>query len=67
METITDQIRRIIEQDERTYYRIAKDAGIHQSQLLRFVSGEVNGTGNTLDRLGEALNLEVRVTTKRRS
>jgi hypothetical protein len=65
MEPISDQIRRIIEQDERTYYRIAKDAGIHQSQLLRFRDGQP-ASGNTLDRLGEALNLEVKQRNKRK-
>jgi len=66
METISDQIRRIIEQDERTYYRIAKDAEIHQSQLLRFRDGQP-ASGNTLDRLGEALHIEVKVSKGRKS
>jgi predicted transcriptional regulator len=66
MEPISQQIRRVIEQDERTYYRIAKDAGIHQSQLLRFMDGR-RASGNTLDRLGEALNLEVKQRSKRKA
>jgi len=40
-------------------YEIAKQTGIEQSALSRFMSGERGLSTSTLDRLGELLDLEI--------
>lgn len=56
---VSEQIRRIIKASGMTRYEIAKRAGIEQSALSRFMSGERGLSTATLDRLGELLDLEV--------
>lgn len=66
MSEIQDAIRNAINTSEITRYRMAKDLGISQAALSRFVSGE-RGIGiETLEQLAEYLNLEIIIRPKRR-
>ncbi len=56
---ISQQIRRLIESSGMSRYEIARQAGIEQSVLSRFMSGERGLTTLTLDRLGELFDLEI--------
>ena len=61
-----EQIRSAIETSGKTRYRIAKEAGIAQSQLSRLVSGERGLTMETAEKLAGSLGLEIIVRPKRR-
>lgn len=68
MATILEQLARAIEESDVTRYRISKDTGINQSVLLRIVKGTGGCNLETLDRLCQYLNLELRsVNTRSRS
>lgn len=60
MATILEQLARAIEESDVTRYRISKDTGINQSVLLRIVKGTGGCNLETLDRLCQYLNLELR-------
>jgi len=62
---ISDQIRHAIESCGLTRYRIAKEAGISQSTLSRFMAGKAMST-ECLDRLTELLGLSIQMTRPRR-
>jgi predicted transcriptional regulator len=55
--------RRAIASDERTMYAIAKQAGIPQSMLLRFMAGKSIGLA-TAEKLGRVLGLELTAAKK---
>ena len=55
---LTDQIRQAVDADERTRYRICKDAELDKASMSRFMSGAGLST-EALDRLAEVLGLEV--------
>lgn len=59
--TITGAIRLAIQTDpqRRTIYRIAADSGVSKAALGRFVKGEKDLNGATLDKLAIALGLEL--------
>ena len=59
--TLTDQLRRIIENHEFSRYRISKETGIDASQLLRFMKQKGQIGSDNLDRIGALLNLEIRI------
>ena len=56
---LSDQIRRSIETCGMTRYRISKETGIDQSNLSRFIHGEVGLSMDSLDRLADLLNLNI--------
>ena len=56
-ETITGTIRQAVQTDSRTIYRIAADAGISKAALGKFVKGEKDLNGATLDKLAAAMGL----------
>ena len=60
MPTIADTLRQAIKRSGKTRYRVAKDAGLHPSVILRFVSGERSLTLDTADGVVKALGLELR-------
>lgn len=62
---LSDQIRRSIETCGLTRYRISKETGIDQSNLSRFIHGEVGLSMDSLDRLADLLDLNI-TTDKRR-
>ena len=61
---IVSELRKAIERDERTMYALARDAGLSQIQLSRFMRGERGLTTPAVERLCEALGLTL--TPKRR-
>lgn len=56
---LSDQIRRAVAASGLTRYRISKITGIDQAVLSRFMAGKVGLSMSALDRLAEALELEV--------
>lgn len=58
--TIADQLKAAIRDSGLTRYRIAKDAGIKQAIIDRFVSGKRSMTMDTAAKICEALNLELK-------
>ena len=57
--TMTDVLRDAIEQSGLTRYRIAKDTGIDEAALMRFVRGETSLRLARADVLAEYLGLEL--------
>ena len=62
--TLSDQLRRLIDGSEHSRYRIAIDAEIDHSQMSRFMAGTGRLTTDSMDRIGRALNLELRTRGK---
>ena len=58
--TMTDEVRRAIEEAGITRYRICKDAEISEAAMSRFMRGQRGLTLRTLDRLAAVLDLHVR-------
>src|SRR5215471_17388266 len=61
---LSDQIRRAIETCGQTRYRIAKETGISQPTLSRFMDGSRGLPMKTLDHLAEYLGLGIVVRKK---
>ena len=57
--TFSDQLRRIIAECGLSRYEIARRSGVDKAALSRFAHGERGLTTETLDRLAEALGLEL--------
>jgi ribosome-binding protein aMBF1 (putative translation factor) len=57
--TFTDQIRQAIEDSGVSRYRIAKQTGIEQSVLSRFMHGRMGFTLETLDALADYLQFDL--------
>lgn len=57
--TISQQLRKAIDDSELSRYRIAKMADVEQSVISRFMAGS-GLTTESLDRLASALNLELK-------
>ncbi len=57
--TVSGQLRAAILAAPVSRYRIAKDTGINQSMLSRFVRGERGLDGSSIDTLAEYLRLEL--------
>lgn len=55
----SEQIRRAVEATEAPRYRIAKAAGVSESTFSRFMSGHSGLSLAALDKLADALGLEV--------
>jgi len=64
---LSDQIRSAIESSGVTRYRIWKDTGIAESVLSRFMNGHAGLQMDTLDTLGEYLELEISQRRKKSS
>lgn len=58
--TMSDQLRDAIENCGQSRYAIHKATGIDQGQLSRFMHGEAGMSLDTVDRLFEYLELELR-------
>jgi ribosome-binding protein aMBF1 (putative translation factor) len=56
---ISDQLREAIAAAGVSRYEISKQTGINQSILSRFMRGETNMDGATIDKLGTYLGLEL--------
>ena len=57
---MSDQVRRIIATAPISRYQLSKETGVDEAVLSRFVNGKVGVSMVTLDKIGEALALEVR-------
>jgi len=57
--TVSEQVRHEIKQSGLTRYEIAKQSGVEQSALSRFVSGERGLSTSSLDKLAAVLDLEI--------
>jgi transcriptional regulator with XRE-family HTH domain len=57
--TLSDQLRKIIEDSELSRYEIAKRSGVDASQLHRFVYGTGRLTTDSLDKIGTVLKLRI--------
>jgi transcriptional regulator with XRE-family HTH domain len=55
----SDQIRQAVDASGKSRYRLCKEIGVDQSTLSRFMSGERGLTTPVLDRLADALGLEI--------
>ena len=55
--SLSEQVRRAIQDSGKTQYRIAKESGVDKGALSRFMSGERGLTLESLDRLTDYLGL----------
>jgi len=65
MSIILDEIRRAIKVSDKTRYRLSKETSIPQSQLSRLMTGEKGLSFEALERLAEALGLEIIIQQKK--
>jgi hypothetical protein len=56
--SITAQVREILNEDPRSYYEIARAAGVHVSSLTRYADGGAPSS-RVLDAVAEILELTV--------
>jgi transcriptional regulator with XRE-family HTH domain len=56
---ILKTIRKAMEASDKTRYRLWKETGIDQAHLSRLLAGEVGLSVDNLERLTEALGLEI--------
>ena len=61
---LSDQLRAAILNADRSRYRISKQTGITQAGLSRFVNHVAGISLDTIDKIGECLDLEI--TTRRK-
>lgn len=66
VETVTDQLRRAVEECGQTRYAISKATGIPASVLSRFVAGGGGLRSENIDRLSAYLGLELRAKARKR-
>jgi hypothetical protein len=64
MSHILDEIRRAIKASDKSRYRLSKETSIPESQLSRLMTGEKGLSFEALERLVEALNLEIVIRKK---
>lgn len=57
--TLSDQVKRAIDDSGESRYAIAKATGIDESALAKFYNGQRGITTDTLDRLGAYLGLRI--------
>lgn len=61
--SLTDQVRAALENCGETRYRVAKNSGLSEPQLCRFIAG-AGISLKALDKLAEYLRLEIVVRKK---
>jgi len=61
MGNVLDEIRKAIEASGKTRYRLWKETGIGQSHLSRLMRGEAGLSVENLERLAEALELDITI------
>ena len=66
MSKLLDEIREAIRTSDKTRYRLSKETAIPQSQLSRLMTGEKGVSFDAMERLAEALGLEIIIRPKRR-
>jgi len=60
-----DEIRRAIKAGDKTRYRLSQETSIPQSQLSRLMTGEKGLSFEAMERLAEALDLEIIIRPKK--
>ncbi len=63
---ILDAIRDAIEASGKSRYQLARESGVAESVLSRLISGERGMSVGTVERMADALGLEIVVRPKRR-
>ncbi len=66
MSRIIEIVRKTMETSGKTRYQIWQETGIDQSHLRKVLSGEARLSYENLERLAEALDLEIIVRPKKR-
>jgi transcriptional regulator with XRE-family HTH domain len=61
MSRILDTIRKAIEVGGKTRYKLSQETGIDQAQLSRLMAGKEGVSVENLERLAEALGLEIMI------
>jgi transcriptional regulator with XRE-family HTH domain len=61
---LSDEIREAVEKSGLTRYRIAKELGLAESTMSRFMNGKRGLSLDNIDRLAELLGLEIVVKSK---
>jgi transcriptional regulator with XRE-family HTH domain len=63
---LIEALKRAIDADPRTEYRIAADASVNRSILTRLQTGERSPSIETIERLADALGYDVRLVKRRK-
>ena len=61
-----ERIRKAIEASGKSRYRLWKDSGVSQAQLSRLMSGESGMSADNIEKLADALGLEIKIRLKRK-
>lgn len=61
MTSMSDQVRRAIEDCGQTRYRLAKQSGVTEGALSRFLAGERDMTLRTLERIAPLIGVKLKV------
>lgn len=59
MSKLLDEIRKAIQASDKTRYRLSQETSIPQSQLSRLMTGEKGLSFDAMERLADALGLEI--------
>ena len=65
--SLTDQLRQLIETAEISRYQLWQQTGIDQAVLSKFVNGKGGLSMESLDKIGEVLNLQITKSSKSRA
>ena len=66
MSEIIEEIRKAVKASGKTRYRLSKASGVSEAQLSRLMSRERGLSADNLERLADALGLEIAVRPKQR-
>ena len=66
MSKMIERIRKAVEASGKSRYRLSKECGVSQAQLSRLMSGERGMSADSIERLADALGLEIVIRQKRR-
>ncbi len=55
--TVTDQLKLAIDGSDKTRYEIAKESGVSEAALSRFMSGKRSLSLNSVDRICQVLGI----------
>lgn len=64
MARLVDQVRAAILASDETPYAIAKGSGVNRSQLSRLLSGQMEPTVTTIEKVADYLGLRITVEPK---
>jgi len=61
MKKLSEQLKETISDCGMTNYQVAIRSRIHQSQISRFLRGKSRLNLDTIDKIGQALNLQITI------